>query len=115
MYLQFLVKTTKIYIAMKITNFLQKCIGISLVAATLLFGSATLIGTITPAKADNPTVINESGKIQMDQNSFLIDGKYLYHVLVWDTETGKSKLYYHSKSSGVFTSTNYQLPSSPLY
>jgi hypothetical protein len=82
---------------MQITNFLQKCIGIALVSGTLLFGSAALIGTINPAKADNPTVVNSTGKIMMDQNSFVHDGKFYYHVLAWDSETGKSKLYWYQQ------------------
>jgi hypothetical protein len=100
---------------MQITNFLQKCIGIALVSGTLLFGSAALIGTINPAKADNPTVVNSTGKIMMDQNSFVHDGKFYYHVLAWDSETGKSKVYYFSKNEGVFKTLTTQLPSSPLY
>jgi len=100
---------------MKITNFLQKCIGISLVAATLLFGSAALVGTITPAKADNPTVINATGKIMMDQNTIVKDGKLYYHALVWDTETGKSKIYIFNNSTMSFDPTTYQLSSSPIY
>ena len=97
---------------MQISNFLQKCIGIALVSGTILFGSAALIGTITPAKADNPMTINNAGKIMMDQNSFVFNGTFYYHILIWDTETGKSKIVQFKTSSGNFVSTNYQLPSS---
>ncbi len=100
---------------MQITSFLQKCIGIALVSGTLLFGSAALIGTINPAKADNPTVVNATGKIMMEQNSWIQDGGLFYYILVWDTETGKSKMYNFSKSQGAFKTSNTQLPSSPLY
>jgi hypothetical protein len=98
---------------MQISNFLQKCIGISLVTATLLFGSAALIGTISPAKADNPTAINATGKIMMHQNSFVYNGHYYFQVLVWDTETGKSKFY--DLENEKLVSANLSLPSSPLY
>ncbi len=98
---------------MQISNFLQKCIGISLVTATLLFGSAALIGTISPAKADNPTAINATGKIMMDQNSFIVDGDFNYQIIVWDTETGKSKIY--SFADRKWSNDIAQLPSSPIY
>lgn len=100
---------------MQISNFLQKCFGIALVSGTILFGTAALISTINPAKADNPTTINENGKIMMDQNSFTYEGKFYYHVIVWDTETGKSKIYAFKTASNTFGSTSYQLPSSPIY
>jgi hypothetical protein len=100
---------------MQISNFLQKCFGIALVSGTILFGSATLISTINPAKADNPTTENNTGKIMMDQEYSQRDGKSYYNVLVWDTETGKSKMYYLSFSDGVYKTSGGQLPSSPLY
>jgi hypothetical protein len=100
---------------MQISNFLQKCIGIALVSGTILFGSAALIATINPAKADNPTTENSSGKIMMDQMAYVRDGKSFYNILTWDTETGKSKMYYHSPSEGTYKVSAGQLPSSPLY
>jgi hypothetical protein len=100
---------------MQISNFLQKCFGIALVSGTILFGSATLISTINPAKADNPTTFNSTGKIMMHQESSQRDGKSYYNVLVWDTETGKSKMYYLSFSEGVYKISGGQLPSNPLY
>jgi len=39
----------------------------------------------------------------------------MYHVLVWDTETGKSKLYNFGTVTGKLTPTDYQLPASPIY
>jgi hypothetical protein len=100
---------------MQISNFLQKCFGIALVSGTILFGSAALIGTINPAKADNPTTVNETGKIMMDQMAYQRDGKTFYNILVWNTETGKSNMYYHSPSEGTYKVSSGQLPSSPLY
>jgi len=100
---------------MQISNFLQKCFGIALVSGTILFGSAALIATINPVKADNPTTVNESGKIMMDQINIQRDGKSYYHILIWDTESGKSKMYYQSTSDGSYKIGSNQLPSSPLY
>jgi hypothetical protein len=100
---------------MQISNFLQKCFGIALVSGTILFGSATLISTINPAKADNPSTVNSTGKIMMDQIAFQRDGKTFYNIVVWDTETGKSKMYYQSPSEGTYKVSNGQLPSSPIY
>lgn len=100
---------------MQISNFLQKCFGIALVSGTILFGSAALIATINPAKADNPTTENSTGKIMMEQIAWQRDGKSFFNILIWDTETGKSKLYYHSISEGTYKVSSVQLPSSPIY
>lgn len=100
---------------MQISNFLQKCFGIALVSGTILFGSATLISTINPAKADNPFTINQTGKIMMQIEAFQKDGKTFYNVLVWNTETGNSKIYYLNFPDGTYKVSNGQLPSSPIY
>jgi hypothetical protein len=100
---------------MQISNFLQKCIGIALVSGTILFGSAALIATINPAKADNPSTVNSTGKVMMDQIAWEREGKTFYNILIWDTETGKSKMYYTSFSEGTYKVSSAQLPSSPIY
>ena len=100
---------------MQISNFLQKCFGIALVSGTILFGSATLISTINPAKADNPFTINQTGKIMMQQEAYQKDGKTYFNILVWNTETGNSKMYYLNYSDGTFKVSGGQLPSSPIY
>ena len=100
---------------MQISNFLQKCFGIALVSGTILFGSAALIATINPAKADNPMTENSTGKIMMDQIAWQRDGKTFYNILIWETETGKSKMYYQSPSEGTYKVASGQLPSSPIY
>jgi hypothetical protein len=73
------------------------------------------LGTITNngAKANKETTAESTGKIMMHQNSFVHDGGYYYHILVWDSETGKSKLY--NMDNGNLIKTSYNLPSSPLY
>jgi len=100
---------------MQITNFLQKCIGIALVSGTILFGSTALISTINPAKADNPTAENSTGKIMMDQINVQKDGKSFYQIIVWDTESGKSKMYYMNFTESTWKVAGIQLPSSPIY
>jgi len=51
----------------------------------------------------------------MHQESSQKDGKSYYNILVWNTETGKSKMYYLNHSDGVYKVSNGQLPSSPIY
>jgi hypothetical protein len=65
-----------------------------------------------PAVASGDILSNSSGKIMMDQNSFVYNNQYYYNVLVWDTETGRSKLYYTNSKEWVLDT---QLPASPLY
>jgi hypothetical protein len=75
------------------------------------------IGTVmnNSAKADSPNTVNSTGKIMMSESGFLLNGKAMYHILVWDTETGKSKLYNFGTVTGKLTPTDYQLPTSPIY
>jgi hypothetical protein len=96
-------------------NFVNAFQKIGLTVAAILFSCAALFYSINPAQADNPTITNEAGKIMIDQNSFVHNGTYYFHILAWDTETGKSKLYSYKQSSGTIGTTNYQLPSSPVY
>ncbi len=97
-----------------------KMAGMSMIIFASLFGLALFtfaLGTITnnSAKADNPTTLNNSGKIMMHQNSFIHDGQIYYQILVWDTETGKSKFYnLNSENTGLEKSL-ISLPASPLY
>ncbi len=75
------------------------------------------IGTVmnNSAKADSPNTVNNTGKIMMSESGFLLNGTAMYHVLVWDTETGKSKLYNYNRNTAKMNSSEYQLPTSPLY
>jgi hypothetical protein len=75
------------------------------------------LGTVfnNPAKADHVTATNATGKIMMHQNSFVHGGNFYWHIAVWDTETGKSKLYNFNPSNSSLKLSSYQLPSSPLY
>jgi hypothetical protein len=101
---------------MKSIKFLDACKGMMYLLIGIgiaSFGIASISGNTV--KADNPTITNNTGKIMMSEGGFVIDGKPNYHVLVWDTETGKSKLYFFNYGKGLLGTTNYQLPSSPLY
>ena len=97
---------------MNFANAFQK---IGLTIAAIIFSCAALFYAINPAKADNPIVTNNSGKIQMSESGFVVNGSPFYHILVWDSETGKSKLFWFNSSTRTLKSTDYQLPSSPLY
>jgi len=96
-------------------NFVNAFQKIGLTVAAVLFSCATLFYSVNPAQADNPTVINATGKIMMDQNTIVKDGKFYWHILVWDTETGKSKMYIFYLEEKSFNPTSYQLPSTPIY
>jgi hypothetical protein len=95
---------------MNYVNAFQK---IALSIGVFFFGLGVLIYSINPAQADNPTITNSAGKIMMSESGFSSNGTALYHILVWDTETGKSKLYTFDK--GKMITATYQIPSSPIY
>ncbi len=96
---------------MNYVNAFQK---IGLTLAAIIFSCAALFYSINPAQADNPTVTNNTGKIQMAMDGFVLNGKAAFHIVAWDSETGKSKVYYFDGVSKFLTSV-YQLPSSPIY
>jgi hypothetical protein len=105
--------------------------GVTKLLAVALFGTATLFYSIKSASATTETNMVESvkssitappttgviGKYQMALNTTVDkDGAMWYNVLAWDTETGKSKLYY--SKSGSFKMNvayeGYQLPANPV-
>jgi len=81
-------------------------------AGIFLFGAASFFNN--PVKADHVAQTNGMGKIMMSESGFLMNGKPVYHVLVWDSETGKSKIYGFNGINKM-VAADYQLPSSPLY
>jgi hypothetical protein len=104
---------------METTSFLNKCKGISLVVgsvALLFFGAAALIFSTTPAQADAPQMGNGAGKYQMSLSSLVSSkGTTYWYVLVWDTETGRSRMYYGNQNAGMKAAGGqFNLPSSPL-
>jgi hypothetical protein len=74
------------------------------------------IGTVmnNSAKADSPNTVNNLGKYQMSTTGFQFNGKAVYNVLVWDSETGKSKAYSFGSNEKMNVAP-FQIPSSPLY
>ena len=99
-------------------SFFEKCKGIALVLGVVLFGTAAILFSTTPAQADAPQTMYATGKYQMAITSVQDRNDTVYwYIIVWDSETGRSKLYYGSpkeKKTGAAYST-YQMPSSPLY
>ena len=101
---------------MKNLKFVDLCKGIMFLLIGIgiaSFGIASISNN--SAKADSPNTVNSTGKIMMSESGFLLNGKAMYHILVWDTETGKSKLYNFGTVTGKLTPTDYQLPASPIY
>jgi hypothetical protein len=94
-------------------NFVNAFQKITLSLGVFFFGLGFLIYSFAPAKADKATISESTGKIMMHQNSFVHDGNYYYQILVWDTETGKSKIY--DIDNGNLVKAQFSLPSSPLY
>ncbi len=94
-------------------------------ASMLMASAALLISSINPLKAGSETIpdfleaksspLPASGKIMMHQNNFMLDGKSQYQILVWDSETGRSKIYTYSSADNNFNQAKYQLPLNPLY
>jgi hypothetical protein len=91
----------------------QRMFGLAAIIFALCFGVASI--TNNSAKADNPGTINATGKIMMQQEAFQRDGKTFFNILVWDTESGKSKIYYLNFPDGTYKVSNGQLPSTPIY
>jgi hypothetical protein len=100
---------------MKNLKFVDFCKGIMFLLIGIgiaSFGIASICNN--SAKADNPTTVNSIGKIMMSESGFLLNGKPVYHILVWDSESGKSKLFGFNGSDRMVVA-DYQIPSSPLY
>ena len=96
-------------------NFVNAFQKIALSLGVLFFGIGVFIYSISPAQADNPTATDSTGKIMMSESGFVLNGKAVYNVLVWDTETGKSKIYGFNSTTSKMITADYQIPSSPLY
>ncbi|MBE2246274.1 MAG: hypothetical protein IAE67_03355 [Candidatus Competibacteraceae bacterium] len=101
-------------------KFLQISLGIALIVASLGF----VIRSFQPTFANNdviaPSQHNEqAGRIMMNQSVVYSSGEnMIYHyILVWDSETGKSKLYWfdrNDKRSYAWEAFGKDLPENPL-
>jgi hypothetical protein len=101
---------------MKETTFLDKCKGIALIIFASLIGTAAVLFSVSPAQADNgPETTYSTGKYMMTLQATYAEDLMNWYVLVWDTETGRSKFYYGNPDAGMTAaSSRYNLPSSPL-
>jgi hypothetical protein len=101
---------------MKNLKFVDLCKGIMFLLIGIgiaSFGIASISNN--SVKADSPNTVNNTGKIQMSTAGFVLNGNPVYNVLVWDTESGKSKLYNFDRGTNNMVAPSYQLPSSPIY
>tara|TARA_Y100000385_G_scaffold291545_1_gene370202 strand:+ start:1371 stop:1784 length:414 start_codon:yes stop_codon:yes gene_type:complete len=96
--------------------------GLILCASLFMYASTPANASITSgvvpefAKKDFPA--SAGGSIMMDYTSVHVPSqdKTYYEALVWNTETGQSKLYFYSFDSKTFKAyeDNVQLPKRPL-
>ena len=84
--------------------------------AAIIFAFAFLIRSASPAQADNgPETTYSTGKYMMQMEAVWGDSQVTWYTLVWDTESGRSKIYYGDRETRMqAASSHYQLPSSPL-
>ena len=102
---------------MKETTFMERCKGIALVLGVALFGTAAILFSTQPAQADSgPEMTNSTGRYQMELATAIgSSGTVFWYILVYNTESGRSKFYYGSTKKGTTAaSSQYNLPSSPL-
>jgi hypothetical protein len=84
--------------------------------AAIIFAFAFLIRSASPAQADNgPETTYTSGKYMIQMDAIWAESRMNFYTIVWDTETGRSKLYFGNTDVGMKSANSgYQLPSSPL-
>ena len=84
--------------------------------AAIIFAFAFLIQSTSPATAAGPETTYSTGKYGMQFQSFHDGSATHWYVLAWDTELGRSKMYYGTSKMGKIISAGneYNLPSSPL-
>lgn len=84
--------------------------------AAIVFAFAALIYSTNPATAAKPDTEYGTGKYMMNFTSTWDGERLQWNVLVWDTETGRSKFYYGNGKLGRIEAalSAYNLPSSPL-
>ncbi len=110
-------------------TFSKRFISVSLSVMGLMLCASLFMYTSTPATAGmSSSVVPEfaakdfppssGGKIMMDYTSVHVPSqdKTYYETLVWNTETGESKLYFYSYDTKGFKAyeDNVQLPRHPL-
>ncbi len=93
---------------------IAKCI---MSSALLLIGVAAIIYSAQPAQAyDFPQTLQESGKYRLQYATGVTNsGKFYWHMLAYNTETGKMKTFFFDRDSQQWK-TNFSgqdLPSLP--
>ena len=96
--------------------------GLMLCASLFMYtatpASASVSGGTVPEFAKKDFPAGSGGQIMMDYTSVHVPSqdKTYYECMVWNTETGKSKLYFYSYTDKVFKvyEENVQLPRYPL-
>lgn len=109
------------------SNITQVISKLTLSVAALMFSLAAFIYSTSAVNAKESKIVfpnkpvngtYAAGKYMMDMVMTKVPGKNPYYqILVWDTETGRSKLYYGNAKKGGSTKNAYHtfnLPSSPL-
>ena len=94
------------------------CVGVS----SILLSASVFMSSIAPAKADESfdpsptTTLRDSGKYMIDVSRLYYNNAEHWSILVWDTETGKSKKYFFNSNEKKFQASGpgFQLPENPL-
>ena len=83
-------------------TFIQRCLGISMIAGTVLFGSAFLLRSLNTANAAPPVeqFISEGtsqiGKYMISYSTSEDEKAIHYSLVRWNTETGDAKIFVRS-------------------
>lgn len=95
-----------------------------MVAGMLLFGAGFLVRSMNKANAapNSKVLVDDgmNGRYQMNYTTTVSPAteshgvKIYYEVMVWDTQTGRSKLYYYDYDIDNWKAYGYQLPERPL-
>lgn len=111
--------------SVKLIHAISKLCAVLLVGGSLFFFSvktATANDTKkfnfpeTLTEADKASIANSNGRYSMEITSVISSSnKSTWYILVYDTQTGRSKFYYGSVGSGTAVATQkFQLPVKPL-
>ena len=105
----------------------RRVLAFGISACGILLCGTLLVSSIQKASADEPTAFpteftsfpgDERGDIMMDYTSVHVPSqdKTYYEVMVWNTSTGQSKLYFYSYNDKKFVAyeDNVQLPRNPM-
>ena len=104
----------------------KRILAVGVAVSAVLVSASLFMFSIQPASAsgdsNDPTMLMSppatTGSIMMDYTSVHVPAqdKTYYECMVWDSQTGKSKLYFYSYADKKFKAyeENVQLPTYPL-